>query len=135
MTTGNARMAASATFGCLAIFYLGSVFLQMSSLGWAWTLDAVHAERTLAYSLALRIIGGLISLLVFALVFAGSRWVKLRVSLAWILALGVTIVVVIDNLSFQSHPVASRALVWLIAAAIIGVHFFGAIIARRGTVE
>src|SRR5882762_7931270 len=108
MTTGNARMAASSTFGCLALFYLGSVFLQVSSLGWVWTLDAAQAERTLAYSLALRIIGGLISLIVFALIFAGAQWQKLRVSLAWILAVGVTIVVVIDNLSFQSDPVASR---------------------------
>ena len=74
-------------------------------------------------------------MIVFVLVFAGSRWRKLRTSLAWMLAFGVTIVVVIDNLYFQSVPVASRASVWLIAAAIIGVHFFGAIIARRGTVE
>jgi hypothetical protein len=132
MTAGNAKLAILATFGCLAIFYLGSVLFQVSSLGWGWVLDAAKAERSLAYSLALRIVGGTISSVVFALVFAGSRWEKIRASLAWILAFGVAIVVVIDNLLFRSDPTTPRALVWLIAAAIIGVHFFGAIVAQRG---
>jgi len=135
MTAENTKSAILATFGCLTIFYFGSVFLQVSSLGWVWVLDAAHAERALAYSLALRIVGGIVSLIVFALVFAGSRWKRLSATFAWILAIGVTIVVIVDNWIFQSDPVAPRAVVWLVAVAIIGVHFFGVVIARRGTVE
>jgi len=135
MTAENDRMTVLATFGFLAMFYLGSVFLQMSTWGWAWTFDAANTERTLAYSLVLRTIGGLISSIVFVLAFVRSRWRKLRGSLAWVLAFGVAIVVVIDNLYFQSIAFTSRAMVWLVAAAIVGLHLFGAIIAQRRMIE
>ena len=135
MSTGNARAAALATFGSLAIFYLGSVIFQLISWGWSWTLESARAEHALASSLALRIIGGLISVAVFALCIGGPRWRKLRTYLAWVLALGVAIVVVIDNLSPQAETVASQAVVWLVAGGGVAVHVFGAIAARRVALE
>ena len=135
MSTGNARAAALATFGVLSIFYFGSVIFQLISWGWSWTFESARAEPTLAYSLALRSVGGLISLVVFALCIGGPQWGKIRSSLAWILALGVAIVVVIDNLSPQAAPVASQAVVWLIAGGVVAVHVFGAVAARRVAVE
>jgi hypothetical protein len=47
------------------------------------------------------------------------------------LALGVAIVVVIDNLSPQAAAAASQTVVWLVASGAIAVHVFGAIAARR----
>ena len=135
MSTANARAAALATFGALAVFYLGSVIFQVISSGWSWALEAARAELTLAYSLALRIVGGLISLVVFALCIGGPQWGKIRTTLAWILALGVAIVVVIDNLSPQAATVASQAVVWLIAGGVVAVHVFGAIAVRRVALE
>lgn len=127
MSTGNARTAALATFGALSIFYLGSVLFQFVSWGWSWTFEAARAEIALAYSLTLRVMGGLISLVVFALCIGGPRWGRIRTSLAWILALGVAIVVVVNNLSPQAATVASQAVVWLIAGGVVAVHVFGAL--------
>ena len=135
MRTANARAAALGTFGALAIFYLGSVIFQLISSGWSWTLEAARAESALAYSLTLRAIGGVISLVVFALCVGGLKWTRLRTYLAWMLALGVSIVVVIDNLSPPRTTVASHTVVWLIAAGIIAVHLFGAMAAQRVTPE
>jgi len=131
MTPTHAKVAALATFGVLAIFYLGSVILQLISWGWSWTFEAARADSTLAYSLTSRIVGGLLSLVVFGLCIGGSQWGKMRTSLAWILALGVAVVVVFDNLSSQ----AANVVVWLIAAAVVAVHVFGAIAVRRAALE
>jgi hypothetical protein len=130
MTLANAKVSAVATFGMLAMFYLGSVILQTISWGWYWTFEATRAD-TLAYSLALRLVGGLLSLVVFVLCLVGPRWGRIRISLAWILAVGVTIVVVGDNLSRQATTGVSQAGVWLIVGAIVSVHVFGVIAARR----
>ena len=131
MSTVNARTTALATFGALSIFYLGSVFFQFISWGWSWTFEAARAESALAFSLTLRVIGGLSSLVVFALCIGGPRWGRIRTSLAWILALGVAIVVVIDNMSPRAATVASQTVVWLIAGGVVAVHVFGALAARR----
>ena len=105
------------------------------SLGLVLDFEAARADSTLAYSLTSRLIGGLLSLVVFALCIGGPRWGKIRTSLAWILALGVAVVVVIDNLSPQAATVASQAIVWLIAGVVVAVHVFGALAARRVALE
>ena len=133
MSTGNARVAALATFGALAIFYLGSVIINFISWGWAWTLEAARAESALAYSLTLRIIGGVISLILFVLCAGHRKMRRVRTFLAWLLALGVSIVLVIDIFAPPQTVVSSEAVVWLIAAGIIVVHLFGAIAAQRVT--
>jgi hypothetical protein len=135
MNTANARAAALVTFGALAMFYLGSVIFQVISWGWSWTFEATRTEPTLAYSLASRTLGGLIALVVFVLCIGGRNWRQLRTYLAWILTLGVVILVVTDNLSPQSERLGSRTLVWLIAAGIVAIHVFGAIVARRASNE
>jgi mannose/fructose/N-acetylgalactosamine-specific phosphotransferase system component IID len=124
-----------ATFAALAAFYLGSVIFQLISWGWSWTLDAARAESALAYSLAARVIGGLLSLVLFVLCMGGPRWNTLRTYLAWGFTLGVTIVVIVDTQSSEPATAASQAVVWVISAGVIAVHLFGAIVARRVTVE
>ena len=123
MTTQTARASVLSTFGALAIFYFASIALTIMSFG--TNLGSAFSEPTFAWSFALRVVGGFLSLLIVGLTLAAQPRRKLAATLAWVLVAGVLLVTVTDNVR-GSAPVA----LWAIAATAVALHLWGAACAR-----
>ena len=121
MSDAAVKAAVLSTFGALAVFYCATLAVTANAFG--STIGAAFSERAFAASFLARAGGGIICALIVTFTLLGRSTFWAGSILAWVLLLGVTLILFRDT----SQGEVSAA----ITAAAILVHFCGAVCAQR----
>ena len=121
MSDAAVKAAVLSTFGALAVFYWVTLAITTDSFG--STIGAALGERAFALSFVARVAGGILSVLIVTFTILGRSRLRTGSILAWVLLLGVTVILFRDT---SQGDVSG-----LVSAAAILVHFWGALCAQK----
>jgi hypothetical protein len=122
----RAKLAATATYLSLTVFYVGSLLITVSVIG-SDNLGAALSFPAYAWSVLSRLLGGIACIAIVSILYSHSPRRTLAEVLAWGLVVGVT-----GNLLLDVGTIGpTSALMWLIAFAMVAVHVWGATCTRR----